>query len=330
MSIAWKTGALAEALNAKCEGDPERLITGLAALGRAASKDLSFCEGPGSSALESTRAGAVILHEGAAPEGVVVLRVPSPRLAFAKAAALILPRERPSPDVHSTAVVSDTAWVDPSATVDAHVVIGDRAVVKGGAHIMAGTYIGPDVRVGVDTIVFPNATIMAAATIGDRCRIAAGAVIGSDGFGHIPDEPVPTRFPQLRSVIIADDVDIGANTCVDRGALEDTVVARGARLDNLVQIAHGAHVGARSLLAAFAGLAGRARLGKDGLVGGRSSIKEGVIVGAGSRVAAHSGVAKNVGDRMTVAGFPARPHREWLRGLASLRRLSRPDNKDET
>lgn len=330
MNSAWTTGGLAQALNAQCEGDPDRRLLGLASLAAARGNDLSFYDqSQREELLCATRAGAVLLNAGVAPEGVVVLRVAHPRLAFANAAALIVPPERLLPGVHATAVVAESAWIDPLACLEAHVVVGERAVLKAGAHIMAGAYIGPDVRIGADTVVFPNATVMAAATVGDRCRISPGAVVGADGFGHIPGTPVPTRFPQLRSVVIGDDVDIGANACVDRGALEDTVVEPGARLDNLVQIAHGARVGARSLLAAFSGLAGRARIGADGLVGARASIKEGVNVGASCRLAAHSGVGKSIGDNASLSGFPARPHREWLRTLAALRRLGNVDNKEE-
>ena len=327
MHAPWTTGSLAQELGAQCEGDPLRPLVGVASLADAGTSDLSFCDGDQARRqLERTEAGAVLISDGEPPASVVALRVPDPRRVFAKAAALLNPSERLVPGVHPSAVVSESAHVHELARVDANTIIDDGASVDRGAHIMGGAFIGRGVRIGADSVIFPNATVLEGSSVGARCRIAPGAVVGADGFGHIPAEPVPIRFPQLGRVVIEDDVDIGANSCVDRGALDTTRVERGARLDNLVQIGHGARVGARSLLAAFAGLAGRASLGCDSLVGGRASLKEGVSIGSRAQIAGHAGVTKNAGEDAKLAGFPARPHRSWLRELAG-RRLADSDEE---
>ena len=181
--------------------------------------------------------------------------------------------------IHQTAVVAPTVRIHEDVYVGAYAVIEPGAVVHPNAQILPHTVIGEDVVVGEYTEIGPNSTVLARTIVGARCKIGAGTVIGSDGFGHIPDEPVPIRFPHFGRVIIEDDVEIGANVCIDRGALTDTVIERGARLDNLVQVGHGARVGASSLLAAFVGLAGRAVVGRRVQMGGRSSLKRGCSTG---------------------------------------------------
>lgn len=314
-------GKIAEHVGACCEGDPNRVVTRLASLDDASPDALSFCTGGRwAEALARSRAGAVLLDEGTPPEGVVALRHRDPRLAFARAAALLVPLAWPAPGVHPTAVVAGGARVD-GATIDAFAVVERDAVIGEGSWVQAHAYIGPGAVLGRRCRIMPHAVVMDGVRLGDRVRLKPGAVVGADGFGFVVGESGPERFPHVGVAVLEDDVEVGANSCVDRGALGETRVGSGTRLDNLVQVAHNVRIGARSLLAAFAGVAGGARLGEDVVMGGRAAVVDGVSVGDGVVLAALASAAKNQDPGVRLGGSPARPYREWLREIAALRRL---------
>jgi UDP-3-O-[3-hydroxymyristoyl] glucosamine N-acyltransferase len=187
--------------------------------------------------------------------------------------------------------------------------------------IMPGCVIGDEVRIGADTLIYPNVTILTRCTVGERCIIHSGTVIGSDGFGFVPQEAGHVKIPQLGTVVIADDVEIGANCAIDRGALGATRVGRGVKMDNLVHLAHNVDVGEDSFLVAQVGVSGSTKLGKGVSLAGQVGVVGHVELGDGVQVGAQSGVNHSVPAGQTVSGYPARPHREWLQIMGHLPKL---------
>lgn len=320
---SWTTGRLAEAVGATCTGPSDRRIDGVASLSRAGPRELAFAIGRHRLALATSAAGAVIVDavfDGA--PGVVWLVHPEPRLAFARAAALLHPPSWPDPGCHPRAQVDPSATVE-GATIDAFAVVEAGAVVGPGSWVQPQAYIGRGVVMGTRCRVFPTAVVLDGTVMGDRVTVGPGAVVGAPGFGVVPTAEGPVAVPQLGRVHIGDDVDLGANTCVDRAALDETTVGAGTRADNFVQIAHGVTVGRDVLLAAFAGLAGSANIGDRVVLGGRAAVTEGVRVGDGAVLSALASATRDVAPSERQGGSPARPHRTWLRELATLRRLTK-------
>jgi len=250
----------------------------------------------------------------------VGLRCDNPRFAYARAAAELVPLDWPAPGVHPRADVDPTATVD-GATIDAFAVIGARAVVAPGAWVMAHAYVGSEVQIGAGARLMPHAVVMERCVIGDRVWLQPGAVVGSDGFGHVLGPEGPVRVPQLGVAVLEDDVEVGANACVDRAALDETRIGRGSRLDNLVQVAHGVKIGAECLLAAFAGVAGGAKLGRRVVMAGRTAVVDGIEVGDGAVFAGLASASKDVPAAAVIGGSPARSYRRWLREVAALKQL---------
>lgn len=322
MRTGWTTGQLADLVGAICEGDRDRPLSGVAPLDRAGPTDLSFCRGGRwARQLSGTRAGAVLVPVGLqVPEGVVALRAADPRYGYALAAAELVPLEWPEPGVHPTAWVDPTAVVE-GATIGPFAVIDAEAVVGPGAWVMAHAVVGRRVKVGARSRLMPHAVVMDDCTLGERVWLKPGAVVGADGFGHVPGPKGPIRVPQLGVVVLEDDVEVGANACVDRAALYETRVGRGSRLDNLVQVAHGVKIGAECLLAAFAGVAGGARLGDRVIMAGRTAVIDGIEVGDGAIFAGLASASRNVPPGRKLGGSPARAYHTWLREVAAVRSL---------
>ncbi len=316
------TGQLAELVGGRCEGPTDRLITGVAPLDGAGPTDLSFCRGGAwARLLPSTHAGAVFVADLEPPEGTVALRVPDPRYAYALGAAALVPLWWPAPGVHPAAVVHPDARVDPEATVDALAVVDADAHVAAGAWVQAGVYVGRSAVIGPRARLMPHAVVMERCMVGARVWLQPGAVVGADGFGHVVGPDGPLRVPQLGTVVLEDDVEVGANACVDRAALDETRIGRGSRLDNLVQVAHGVRIGAECMLAAFAGVAGGARLGDRVVMAGRTAVVDGIEVGSGAVFAGLASASRDVPAGRKLGGSPARRYRTWLREVAATRQL---------
>ena len=315
---------LATHLGATVEGDGSVLITGAAPLETATQGELAFLANPKYAAhLATTRAGAVIVDAMAQrpPSGSVLLRVPKPHLAFARALQFLMKAERYQPGVHPGAHVDFAARVSPTATV------------------MPGAYVGPGVEIGPRTVIYPNASVLAQARIGEECLIYPGAVvregcvlgsrvilhnnvsIGADGYGFTRDGATHVKIPQVGNVVIGDDVEIGAGSCVDRAAMGSTRIGRGTKIDNLVQIGHGCQVGEDVLIVAQSGLAGSTVLEDRVIIAARGGILEHLTIGAGTTVMSLALVTKSLPGGIVVSGNPARPHRQQLRRDALLNRL---------
>ncbi|MCB9678553.1 MAG: UDP-3-O-(3-hydroxymyristoyl)glucosamine N-acyltransferase [Alphaproteobacteria bacterium] len=315
-------GTIAAWIGATCEGPEDRVVTGVASLGNAGPGDLSFCSGGRwMSMLPGTRAGVLIARgDMECPAGAVVLRHPNPRFAYAVAAAHMLPLEWPDPGVHEKASVHPTAHVE-GATIDPFAVIEAGAHVEAGAWVGAHAFVGRHAVIGAGSRIMPHAVVMERCVVGARCWLQPGAIVGADGFGHVVGQGGVLRVPQLGTVVLEDDVEIGANACVDRAALDETRIGRGSRLDNLVQIAHGVRVGAECLIAAFAGVAGGAKLGNRVVMAGRTAVVDGIEVGDDVVFAGLASASRDVPPRVRLGGSPARRYHLWLREVAALRQL---------
>jgi UDP-3-O-[3-hydroxymyristoyl] glucosamine N-acyltransferase len=271
--------------------------------------------------LRSTRASAVLLATDAPDVGLPAVRVAHPYVAFVMAVELFHPPRRPEPGIHPTAVIAPTARIGPGASIGPHVVVGD------------------DVRLGREAVLHPNVTIYPRAEIGDgftahagvvvredvrigsRVTLHAGVVIGSDGFGYLPLPEGNRKIPQVGTVVIEDEVEIGANSTVDRAALGATVIARGTKIDNLVQISHGCRVGHDSLIAAQVGLGGGTTLGARVMLGGQVGAAGHLRIGDGAKIGAKAGVHQDIPPGGVYSGYPAIEGRLWRRVSASLPRL---------
>jgi UDP-3-O-[3-hydroxymyristoyl] glucosamine N-acyltransferase len=208
--------------------------------------------------------------------------------------------------------------------IDAHVVLGQDVRLGRNVRLGAGCVLGDGVVVGDDVRLFPQVTCYSGTVLGDRVIVHAGARLGSDGFGYVPGRrgELPRKIPQVGRCLIGDDVEIGANSTVDRGSVDDTVVGRGTKIDNLVQVAHNVRIGERCLIAAMAGIAGSTRIGDDVFLAGQVGLADHITVGNRVRVTVQSGVIGDIADDATVTGYPARNHRDYLRAQGALYRLA--------
>jgi UDP-3-O-[3-hydroxymyristoyl] glucosamine N-acyltransferase len=318
-----KLGDLAAALGCQLEGDARIDIARVAPIDTAGPGDITFlANSKYSSELQSTRASAVIVAADIDGAPCAILRAGNPYLMFARATRLLNPEVRPAAGIHARAVV------DPAAVLGPDVSIGPFAVIEAGARLGARTIvrahsvIAAGATLGEDCEVHTRVTIRERVVIGARCIIQDGAVIGSDGFGFAHrDDGTHEKIPQVADVIIEDDVEIGANTTIDRPAVGETRIGRGTKIDNLVQIAHGVLVGKNSLLAAQVGIAGSTVIGDGVMFGGQVGVTGHVRVGSGVKASAKTGVTGNVADDLFITGYPHMENLDWRKAYAVVRRL---------
>ena len=317
-------GELAEYLKAKLAGDALAPISGVAGPQKARAEDLIYLDSPRYQARAAESAARCVLASpGTSFANKTILEVSDPKLAFAKAAAWLAPRTAPPPGIHPTAIVAS------SAKLAAHVLVGPYVVVEEGVEIGAGTvleafcFLGRGARLGESCWLHPRVTLYPQARLGHRVEVHSGAVIGSDGFGYVFGEGRWWKFPQIGSVEIGDDVEIGANTAIDRGSLDTTQLGAGVKIDNLVQVAHNVRIGEGSVIASQVGISGSSTLGKRVLVGGQVGIADHCTLEDGSIIGAQSGIAtgKIVRHGQTVWGSPARPLDQAKKTFASVARL---------
>ncbi len=318
-------GQLASELECELQGDPQCLISGVGTLQNATPGQLSFLANSRYRRfLAGTNASAVILkQEDSATSAVNVLLSGNPYLAYAKAATLLNPPTPALPGIHPSAVIDASAEVDPGASIGAHCYIGAGCNIAAGVALGPGCVLEADVSIAAGSRLVARVTVCQGVSIGKNCLLHPGVVIGSDGFGIADDKGRWVRVPQLGCVVIGNDVDIGANTTIDRGALEDTVIEDGVKLDNQIQVAHNVRIGANTAIAGCTGIAGSANIGKRCQIGGAVAITGHLEIVDDVHITAASLVAGSI-DKAGVysSGVPVEPHMQWNKNAVRLRQLN--------
>jgi UDP-3-O-[3-hydroxymyristoyl] glucosamine N-acyltransferase len=318
-----KLGDLAARLECVLDGDAAIDVVRVATLEDAGPGDLTFlANSKYTSALASTRASATIVAHDVTGAPCALLRTKNPYLAFARAIGLLQPQRRPAPGIDATALIAAGVVLEPDVSIGPYVVIGEGARLGARSVLHAHVVIGPGATLGADCVVHARVSIRERVSIGARCVVQDGAVIGSDGFGFAHrDDGTHEKIPQLATVVIEDDVEIGANTTIDRPAVGETRIKRGTKIDNLVQIAHGVVVGTNALLAAQVGIAGSSVVGNDVMLGGQVGVTGHVTVGDRVKAAAKTGVTGNVPADAFITGYPHMDNLEWRKAYAVFKRL---------
>jgi UDP-3-O-[3-hydroxymyristoyl] glucosamine N-acyltransferase len=329
---------IADALGARLIGGGSVEVTGLASIESATPQDLVFVDDEKHlHAALGSRAGALIAGEfaGSAESDRPLLISDHPKLAFARAARVLYDEAGGTDSgVHATAIVHPSARLAAHVSVEAGAVIGERAQMGENTHIAVGCVIGADVTIGRNCVIYPNVTIYPGTTLGDRVIVHAGAVLGSDGFGYVRERKTGRyeKFPQVGRLVIEDDVEIGANTTIDRGALDETCIRRGTKIDNLVHIGHNCQIGEDVVIAAQTGLSGSIVIENGVVLGGQVGIGEHARVCEGVMLGGQGGVLPNKvlrGKGVAFWGTPAQPLRQYLKQLATLARLSKGEAKKD-
>jgi len=327
--MGTRVSELVERFGGQLEGDPDTEVTAIAPLERAGPADISFLGNSRMRPLAAhSRAGALILSpqdEEAVAASYAGARIVTgnPYAYFARTAQFLLPRAAPEPGIHPSAVVHPGARIDSSAHIGPQVTVEEKAVIEKDAVIDAGCHVGREAVVGAGTHFFANVTFHARCVIGARGIVHSGAVIGGDGFGFAVDGGVYIKIPQTGRVLIGDDVDIGSNTTVDRGALDDTVIEDGVKLDNQIQIGHNCHIGAHTAMAGCVGVAGSARIGRHCTFGGAAMVNGHIEIADNVHITAGTLVSNSIAKPGRYTGFyPIATNAEWERSAALVRNLA--------
>jgi len=315
---------LAERLGAELlpESAGETQVSGVAGIEEAGVGQVTFVSNPKYAGLaKTTKAAAVIVEPGFVEVSVPTLRIKNSYLAFAKAIEVFHPRPAYAVGVHATAVVHETAKVGERAHIGAYVVIGEHCVVGDDAVVLPHVVLYPNVTVGARFFAHAHAVVREGCTLGDDVVLQNGAIIGADGFGFAKDNGRWVKILQSGPAVLEDSVEVQANACVDRASIGETRVAKGAKIDNLVQVGHGSTVGENTLLCAQVGLAGSTVIGKDVILAGQVGVAGHLTVGDGAVATAQTGIPGDVAPGAVVSGYPAMDNRAWLRTVAAVNRL---------
>jgi UDP-3-O-[3-hydroxymyristoyl] glucosamine N-acyltransferase len=320
--MTFSAAEIAKHLEGQVVGDAAVSLGGFAPATHAKAGDLTFAETAEYFAAAEKSAASAILVSGDFPSSLkTLIRVKNARVAFAKVLPLFFPEAAFAPGVHPTAVVAASAQVDPSAHIGPHCVVGERAKIGPRVVLQAQDYVGDDSVLDEDTRLFPNVTVYHGIQIGKRVRIHAGTVVGSDGFGYVFEQGRHIKVPQVGTVIVRDDVELGANMTVDRGALGATIIGQGSKIDNLVQVAHNVVIGDHCIIVAQVGIAGSTRLGQYVTLGGQVGIAGHLKIGNQVTVAAQSGVMNSIPDGEKWFGAPAQPDKQTKRQMIAIMQL---------
>ena len=314
---------LAERLGCRLEGDGEIDIVRVATIEDAGPGELTFLANPKyESALKTTRASAVLLKDDAPAAPCAMLRTRDPYLAFARAVGLFAPPWRPSSGVHAMAAVAGDARIGRDVSIGAFVSVADDVAIGDNTVIFPNVTIGPGARIGSDCVIHSNVSIRERVIIGNRVVLQNGVVVGGDGYGFVRrGDGTHEKIPQVATVVLEDDVEIGANTTIDRPAVGETRIQAGTKLDNLVQIGHGVRVGRNVLMAAQVGIAGSTEIEDDVIFGGQVGVGGHLSIGRGAVAVGQSGVTNSLDPGAMVAGYPAIDSREWRKSSVIFRRL---------
>jgi UDP-3-O-[3-hydroxymyristoyl] glucosamine N-acyltransferase len=321
---SFTVAEVARAVGGRVVGRGGTRLTGVASLSDACSGDLSFvAEARHAQAAAASQAGALLVPDESLASGRPAVVVASPAAALAVWLSSFRPPPRPRPGVASGARVHRTAKLGRGVAVAAGATVCAGARVGARTAISPGAYVGDGASIGEDCILGPNAVVADRCVLGDRCILHAGAVVGSDGFGYVPDGEGHRKVPQVGIARLEDDVEIGANSTVDRATLGETVVGRGTKIDNLVQVGHNVRIGEHSLLCGQAGIGGSSTLGRRVTLAGQVGVSDHVSIGDGAVLTGQAGIARRgrVPAGAVLSGMPALPHREFLRRAALVGRL---------
>jgi UDP-3-O-[3-hydroxymyristoyl] glucosamine N-acyltransferase len=320
--LEFELKEIAERVGGKVLGDDRMVITGINSLAEACPGQISFFADPRyKEGLRSTKASALFIEEpNPTFQGPQVI-VRHPALAYAKVAALFAPPVSRFPGISEKASISESAVVGANVSIYPLAYVGENAVIGDHAVLFPGVFVGERVRIGNRTILFPNVTVLNDCVVGNDVVVHAGTVIGSDGFGFVRDGAINVKIPQMGVVQIDDQVEIGANNCIDRAALGKTWIKRGVKTDNLVQIAHNVVIGEDTVLVAQAAVGGSVSIGKQVVIGGQVAVRDHLRVADRAMIGSQSGVAKSLGPGEIVSGSPAMSHRLWLKTSALIPHL---------
>ena len=304
-------------------GDENAVVTGICGIKEAKKGDLTFIANPRYlSLMNHTKASAIITSKDVKSAPLPIIRTENPSIAFAKMVSLMAPNEAKKPSgIHPTAVIGERVRIGRNVTIQAYVVIEDNVEIKDSTILYAGVYVGHHTKIGQDCTIYPYAIIRERVVIGNRVIIHGGTVIGSDGFGFSTVKGVHRRIPQIGNVIIEDDVEIGANVTIDRARFDKTLIKKGTKIDNLVQIAHNVIIGEHSIIVAQSGISGSTTIGNNVTVAGQAGVIGHVSVGDNVVVAARAGVTKSIPPNTCVSGFPAKSHKVAKRINACVQNL---------
>ena len=320
--MPFTTAEIAKHLSGQVIGDPALVLKGFAPADQAQPGDLTFAENENYFArAEQSAASAIIVDGSFTSAKKALIRVANARLAFARVLPLFFPEPSFPPGVHASALLAGSAQVDPTAHIGPYSVVGENVQIGARSVLQGGHYLGANCQLGQEVNLFPSVILYPRTEIGNRVRIHSGTVIGADGFGYVLDAGAHLKVPQIGNVIIRDDVEIGANVAIDRGALGPTIIGKGTKIDNLVQIAHNVTLGEHCLIVSQAGIAGSTKLGNYVVLGGQVGLAGHLKIGHRVSIAAQSGVMDNIADGQKWFGYPAQPDRQTKRQIIALRQL---------
>ncbi|HEY3198070.1 MAG TPA: UDP-3-O-(3-hydroxymyristoyl)glucosamine N-acyltransferase [Nitrospirales bacterium] len=315
-------GQVAAFLQAQLIGSSHLMLEGAAGLPDAKPSDVSFVDSDAAfKSASSSRAGLLLTHRHIHELRCAQIVVPHPALAMTKVVANFFLRPAAMKGISNLCQIGKDVTFGDHVSIWPFATIDDAAQIGRGTQIYPGVFIGGGTKLGADCLIYPNVTIREGVTIGDRVIIHPGTVIGSDGFGFLQHEGRHHKIPQIGTVVIEDDVELGANVTVDRATFGTTIIRRGTKVDNLVQIAHNVEIGEHNILVAQVGIAGSSRTGHYVVLGGQAGVADHITIGHQVMAAARCGISRDVGDGEIIAGFPAMPHKAWLRSMAALAKL---------
>ncbi|UCD15034.1 MAG: UDP-3-O-(3-hydroxymyristoyl)glucosamine N-acyltransferase [Candidatus Omnitrophota bacterium] len=316
-------GEIAKLVDGELIGDSEIIITGISGIKESKKGDITFLANPKYSLLmKTTAASAVITSKDINDFSKPLIRTNSPSLAFAKVVEVVAPNNVTHPQgIHPTAIISPSAKIGANVAMGAYTIVEEGAQVADNTIIYGNCYIGCNAKIGKNCLIYPNVTIREKVEIRDRVIIHSGTVIGSDGFGFAMIRGVQEKIPQIGTVVIHDDVEIGANVTIDRARFDKTIIGSGTKIDNLVQIAHNVVIGENCIIVAQAGISGSTTLGKGVILAGQAGLVGHIRVGDGAIAAAQAGVTKSIPPYTKVSGYPAKPHDIAKRVNACVQKL---------